>query len=87
MKEHTDMYDDEVLLANYLPPYTTPTPATLDDIEYAIYSLEASVCEAFAAHDHSLRAEVEKVNSRVAWLISTITLMGAAALLWPRRRT
>lgn len=52
----------------------------------AIEDLKFSVVEAFRHHDRDLRAEVEKVNSQIRWLIGAILLLGFATAYYNRRR-
>jgi hypothetical protein len=41
----------------------------------AIKELQRAVVEAFKQHDKDLRAEVEKVNSQIRWLIGSVVVL------------
>lgn len=77
---------------NYVNSCTGQKAATLDDVceglfmvEEAVHGLNESVAAQFDAHDYSLRAEVEKVNTRIAWLLGAVGLAAVVTLVWPRR--
>jgi len=77
----------------YIQSATGKPSSTLDDIkdsieltEKAVHRLHDSVITAFDIHDHNLRVEVEKIGSKVTWLLSVVVLVGAALLAWPRNK-
>lgn len=77
---------------DYIDSAVGQKPATLDDVceslfmvEEAVHGLRETMSAQFDAHDYSLRNQVEKINSKTAWLLGTVALIGAAVLLWPRK--
>lgn len=52
----------------------------------AIKDLKYEVVEAFRHHDRDLRAEVEKVNRQIRWLLGGILLLSLTTAYHNRRR-
>lgn len=82
-------YDDLDIFEEYIDNATgrdkvSPELKALYEVVEAVEGLEQSMVQMFNAHDYSLRAEVESINSKVYYLLGLVGLVGAAILVWPR---